>query len=578
MNDTLDKFYSMNKRRLSDRAQIDDDEIVDAKQSRVKRLQQQMIEEENSRNSASSKSRTAPQNPSFPVSRTNSKQNRPSRFVESSFETSFVFNSQYKPFINKVPMFEDGGSDDEDNEEDYIASQSKTQPVNMYQRKSGNTQRQPDQSMTQKPVTAHTSRFVQQQREVPERNAPKSAPINRPKPNFANLALLKQNMGPTRNGTQPDNNSQLSRTQQINRNMVTKKPITGVSSRTFALQSDDESEDESDEEDYSPPPTKYVPKQAPQKRSAIVRSDEEDSSDQEYEQAKVPPKKVTAAPPKRAPSVSKPIVTKKSTKYSDDEESDEEPYPVKRAPLQKKIPPKVSSTPPPKKPVTNNKKPAMKKEQDDSDEGEGLSAPPQPDFEAMIKEAEQEDDVDADFETVECDHCGRKFREDRLEKHRKICLKSKSKKRKVFTVNPVSAEAAQLKKKESKNLDARELPVSKIPKWKIQRELFRKAVLGKSSTTSDNQQFGSEAFSQEDLDDRVPCGHCGRKFNFDVYERHSKVCHKRTAIQPKSNARNPPPPKNQSSTLSSARTNSAQPKKRGTGITSTTSRVNNRMR
>mmetsp|Transcript_266 Transcript_266/g.492 ORF Transcript_266/g.492 Transcript_266/m.492 type:complete len:515 (+) Transcript_266:12-1556(+) len=138
---------------------------------------------------------------------------------------------------------------------------------------------------------------------------------------------------------------------------------------------------------------------------------------------------------------------------------------------------------------------------------------------------------------IECSICGRKFNEDRIEKHRNICSKSTNKKRKVFSTR------AQRQEKEARKLQVQQVkeerrnkrtggsheskPVGKkIPKWKLQHMEFQKilkAGKGDSSTSSYNMT-AEEAEVMEQLDSRVPCPHCGRKFNETVAERHIPKC------------------------------------------------------
>ena len=123
-------------------------------------------------------------------------------------------------------------------------------------------------------------------------------------------------------------------------------------------------------------------------------------------------------------------------------------------------------------------------------------------------------------QTAPCDICGRCFVVDRLEKHMKAC-KTSGKKRKVFGA---SAERLKLQEKateeEAKKAKDR---AEKKAVWKAQHEAFQNAL--KSAAAIKNGE-PPPADMHEVEDTRVPCPHCGRKFNADVADRHIPSCAK----------------------------------------------------
>lgn len=134
---------------------------------------------------------------------------------------------------------------------------------------------------------------------------------------------------------------------------------------------------------------------------------------------------------------------------------------------------------------------------------------------------------------IKCNTCGRSFNENAIDKHTKICLKVFVKKRKVFNAKDQrkNEELQEMEMKSKSNVRKKknvtssiqhnndndmEKPVNKIPKWKMQSEMLRKA-LGKSKPTNDG--FGGVE-QYEEQDTRVQCKFCNRKFNEDRFDKH----------------------------------------------------------
>lgn len=100
-----------------------------------------------------------------------------------------------------------------------------------------------------------------------------------------------------------------------------------------------------------------------------------------------------------------------------------------------------------------------------------------------------------------CVDCGRKFNEKALDRHIKICKKVFVEKRKEFNSKNARMTEEQLKiennnedyifkkqtKKSKKPVDNQafsleEKPLKKIPKWKLQSQMFRKAMNSNTDT------------------------------------------------------------------------------------------------
>ena len=171
---------------------------------------------------------------------------------------------------------------------------------------------------------------------------------------------------------------------------------------------------------------------------------------------------------------------------------------------------------------------------------------------SMYENAGGEDqDAEGDVgERIECPTCGRKFIEEALMRHQKICKKVFVQKRKVFDVKQVREEAIKAEMKDSdyrappsknqpkkkQQAAAEEKPVggaagSKVPKWKAQSAMFRAAMKAASGKDGDDDpssggNFGggggkqSAAAVMEQYDDRTECKWCNRKFNEEVAKRH----------------------------------------------------------
>jgi hypothetical protein len=121
--------------------------------------------------------------------------------------------------------------------------------------------------------------------------------------------------------------------------------------------------------------------------------------------------------------------------------------------------------------------------------------------------------------------CGRKFREEAIEKHESNCLKIQQKRKKfdsakqrqedldVPAVSKPTAGKGKKGKPESKG-------EGKDPKWKAQSEALR-LMIKKNKGETLNQ---AEENMLEEGNGLVQCRHCGRKFNENAHQKHEPRC------------------------------------------------------
>ena len=245
------------------------------------------------------------------------------------------------------------------------------------------------------------------------------------------------------------------------------------------------------EEEEPPPPPKQQAK-APQRPPQQPKK----PPPMEYEEEEPPPQaKAPQRPPQKQPKKPPPM-----------EYEEEEPPPPPQA--------KAAQRPPqqPRKPSPPPKQPSPRADEDEF--------PPPP---AQYPTGDLGEDAFVDEEEMrqqqaQCDICGRNFNADRLERHRAICIKQSTKKRKVFGE---SAERMKLQEKlaeeHAKELEAK---AAKKALWKQQSEKFQNAM--KAARAVQNGEAPPVLEPEEDS--RVQCPHCGRKFEALVAERHIPKC------------------------------------------------------
>jgi hypothetical protein len=72
---------------------------------------------------------------------------------------------------------------------------------------------------------------------------------------------------------------------------------------------------------------------------------------------------------------------------------------------------------------------------------------------------------------------------------------------------------------------SRDMPANKMPKWKRDRAALQNALgAGRAAAKAEADGTPYTAPQGDDFDDRVPCPHCGRKFNEIAAERHIPKC------------------------------------------------------
>ena len=135
-------------------------------------------------------------------------------------------------------------------------------------------------------------------------------------------------------------------------------------------------------------------------------------------------------------------------------------------------------------------------------------------------------------ELVQCSMgCGRMFSENIISKHEKVCLKVFQSKRKAFNSAAHRAPEVEgfdkppnttLNKTQSQK--QKQAPIkeekSNIPKWKQQSLAFRAGL----KQSKNIPMTAEEKKVQEDMDTRVQCQYCGRKFEELVAQRHIPFC------------------------------------------------------
>jgi len=153
-----------------------------------------------------------------------------------------------------------------------------------------------------------------------------------------------------------------------------------------------------------------------------------------------------------------------------------------------------------------------------------------------LQESEEADEL------IPCQHCGRNFKPEVHCKHEGICQQVFQSKRKVYNTtdhrlpdDPVLAgirrKAEQQARKGQVGLGSEATSAGdKKSNWRIKSEAFR-AAMKDAQVVQKFQKEGrplSElpppAATRPELDDRVPCPHCGRRFGAEQAKKHIPSC------------------------------------------------------
>jgi len=150
-----------------------------------------------------------------------------------------------------------------------------------------------------------------------------------------------------------------------------------------------------------------------------------------------------------------------------------------------------------------------------------------------------------------CPDCGRKFNQDSIDRHMKICKKVFSQKRKQFNsaanrlgdlenASELIANAQKIgKRKDPRQNPAKGSNSKPVPEWKKQSLEFRAAILAAKAAAGDEDAQAQANDIQQRLDaaggaddGKTRCPHCGRTFNKEAGERHIAICVKTFGSKP----------------------------------------------
>ncbi|KAJ8974451.1 hypothetical protein NQ317_014767, partial [Molorchus minor] len=150
-----------------------------------------------------------------------------------------------------------------------------------------------------------------------------------------------------------------------------------------------------------------------------------------------------------------------------------------------------------------------------------------PSAKQTVKSAVVRDDL------AECKYCGRRFAQDRLQKHEDICSKTGKKKRKVYDATKhrvVGTELEGYVLRGPRGRSTAKSTAKQTPKkdWRKTHEEFIAAI----RTAKQTQAYLAKGGKLSDLPppppssnpDYVQCPHCGRRFNQAAAERHVPKC------------------------------------------------------
>lgn len=151
---------------------------------------------------------------------------------------------------------------------------------------------------------------------------------------------------------------------------------------------------------------------------------------------------------------------------------------------------------------------------------------------------------------VPCPDCGRKFIQESLEKHMRICKKVFLQKRKQFSsaasrlgdldnANELIANAQRFERDRVKSAPSRAKAEASVPEWKRKSLSCRAAILAAKAAAGDPGAAEKADVLQRKLEDAggadadmTRCPHCGRTFNKEAGERHIAICVKTFGTKP----------------------------------------------
>ncbi|KAL8611177.1 hypothetical protein ACOMHN_064467 [Nucella lapillus] len=129
---------------------------------------------------------------------------------------------------------------------------------------------------------------------------------------------------------------------------------------------------------------------------------------------------------------------------------------------------------------------------------------------------------------VSCKECGRKFADDRIEKHQSAC-KNAHKKRKAFDPTQMRTDGTEMAQYIRRGTHKKEPKTKKKANWRQEHQEF----IANIRYAKQLQQMEQQGVAPKDLppppptkarEDMVPCPHCGRTFNEHAAERHIPRC------------------------------------------------------
>lgn len=149
-------------------------------------------------------------------------------------------------------------------------------------------------------------------------------------------------------------------------------------------------------------------------------------------------------------------------------------------------------------------------------------------------------EAEGDLQLLPCPHCPRRFNEKALAKHVPICVKVFQKQRKAFNskeqmLGENYREAVQVAKQSERKgkgtgKGAQPEDGKVASNWKAKSEALRDQMKEARLVAKFKREGRSLADlpppkpTNEALDDRIPCPHCGRKFAQQAAERHIPKC------------------------------------------------------